>query len=127
MSLSLRRPTLIVLMACVIWPTWVNAQAEELRVIARDNLWAMPYNVEIREAASGISVSGRLLKSAANPSRRFHGKVYLEMLDKNGVVIAVQQAKPQRVGLAKHSQRARFEIEVESVPDEVTALRVSYR
>ncbi|MET0029153.1 MAG: hypothetical protein ABW101_16105 [Candidatus Thiodiazotropha sp.] len=127
MRYSLRRMGLITLMICVIWPQWANAQAEELKVVTEKNVWAVPYAVEIHELDSGVSISGRLMKSASNPSRRFYGTVYVEMLDKDGEVVAVEQAKPQRMGPAKHSQRASFQVQVDSLPHDVDVVRISYR
>ena len=127
MTISLRRIGLITLLGCLALPPLANAQSKEPRITAARTLWALPYAVEMQTHESGAAISGSLLKSTANPSRRFYGQVYVEMLDANGEVIAVHQASPKRVGQGRHAQRARFEIEIEAVPHDVDSVRVSYR
>ena len=123
----LRRIGLITLLGCLAWPHLANAQSEGPRIATTRNLWALPYDVEIQTRESGVAIAGRLLKSTSNPSRRFYGNVYLEWLNANGDVIAVHHARPERMGQNRHSQRARFEIEIASLPHNADTLRVSYR
>lgn len=126
MKFSFRRIGAITLFISLGWAQLVNAQTEEVKIVAASNQKALPYDLEIHQREAGISVSGRLLKSPANLSRRFYGKVHVELLDANGDVIAVHYAEPRRLGMAKHPQRTRFHLDIENLSHDLQTLRVSY-
>jgi hypothetical protein len=97
-----------------------------LDLVTEPNHWAVPYNVNVERTAAGAVVSGMLRKSAANPSRRLVSRVRAEVLNRTGQVLAVYYAKPRRMSPAKHSYRARFDIEIERLPEAASEIRVRY-
>jgi hypothetical protein len=97
-----------------------------LNLVGQSNHWAVPYDLSVERTNGGAVISGMLRKSAANPARRLSSKVRAEILDRNGEVIAVYYAKPRRLTPAKHSYRARFDIEVDRLPETAKEIRVRY-
>jgi hypothetical protein len=102
------------------------AAEASLKLVTEPNHWAVPYDVNVERSDDGAVISGMLRKSAANPSRRLISKVKAEVLNRTGQVLAVYYAKPRRMSPAKHSYRARFDIEIERLPEAASEIRVRY-
>ena len=119
-----------VLMATMVWaglsaPAY--ATASELSLETVRNTRGSPYQVQVERTEGGALVSGKLRSSPANSSRRFYGRVWAEIVDRNGEVVDVYYGKPRRSSPAKHTHRARFTIEIDQIPDSATGIRVGYR
>jgi hypothetical protein len=102
------------------------AAEASLKLVTEPNHWAVPYDVSVERSDDGAVISGMLRKSAANPGRRLTSKVKAEVLNQNGEVIAVYYGKPRRLTPAKYSYRARFDIEIERLPEDAREVRVRY-
>lgn len=106
---------------------YAQAALPELRVETLSNVWGAPYNVQVERTADGVRVAGDVRKSPVNPSRRLNGRVWVEVLDARGAVVAVHQARPWRASPAKHTGRGSFVVAIDSLPEASLGLRVSYR
>ena len=102
------------------------AAEASLKLVTEPNHWAVPYDVSVERSDGGAVISGMLRKSAANPGRRLISQVKAEVLNQNGEVIAVYYGEPRRMTPAKYSYRARFDIEIERLPEAAKEIRVRY-
>jgi hypothetical protein len=84
------------------------------------------YGVTLEPGERGVVVFGKLRKSAVSPSRRLYQQVWAEVVDRDGRVVAVHYAPARRSSPAKHSSRAHFDLVVEDLPPDATALRMGY-
>jgi hypothetical protein len=126
MKIKTGRSGLGALLVALTLATAAPAADASLNLVTEPNHWAVPYNVNVELSGDGAVVSGMLRKSAANPARRLISQVSAEVLNRNGEVLAVYQAKPQRMTPAKHSYRARFDIEIERLPETAREIRIRY-
>jgi hypothetical protein len=113
--------------ACMAVTASVQAAALDLSLETVHHAWATPYQVRVDDVNGGAVVSGKLRTSAANPGRRLYGKVWAEILDRDGKIVAVYDAIPHRSSPAKHTHRSEFEISIDRLPDSAAGMRVGYR
>lgn len=127
MRMLTRRSVLVATTVWVMLSAPVYAIASELPLETVRNIWGMPYQVQVERTDGGAVVSGKLRASTANPGRRLYGRVWAEIVDQNGEVVAVHYGKPRRMSPAKYTRRARFKIEIDQIPDGAAGIRVGYR
>lgn len=89
--------------------------------------WGTPYDVSLQRTEQGVTIAGKVRGSLARTGRRMYGRVWAELVDRFGETIAVHYGDPRRLGVAKHTYRALFTIEIDRLPESTAAIRVGYR
>jgi hypothetical protein len=101
--------------------------AAEPQIEAVRTTWGVPYQVQIEEVDGKAVVSGKLKASMANPGPHLNGRMWAAIVDDSSHVLAVHYGEPRRMGPAKYTRRARFEIEIDHLPEDAAGVRVGYR
>lgn len=90
-------------------------------------VWGTPYGVRAQAGDEGVRVSGEVRAAVIHPGRRLAGRVWVEVLDANGAVLAADHGEVRRMTPARHNSRGRFEVDLGPLPPQAASLRVIYR
>lgn len=127
----MRRVRAIALLAAAVtlpgMPVLAHAAAQDVLLEEVASAWGTPYGVSLQQHPEGVTLTGKVYASPVTGGRRMYGRVWAELVDRSGEVVAVHYADPRRLGTASHTNRARFSIEIDRLPETAYLVRVGYR
>lgn len=104
-----------------------HAAVQNLALEEVSSVWGTPYAVSLQQHPEGVTLNGKVYNSSVTGGRRMYGRVWAELVDRSGEVLAVYHADPRRLGTGRHTHRARFSIEIDRLPETASLVRVGYR